>query len=202
MIDMYGSRLYGSARQPDPRPLLLQNPFFDGSADPGCRSYEFQQTPYGPLLAGGPRNRILSADDRKKFYLSKFPLSLWAADTAYANPHFPYPFCDNPGTAYGALLHFKFLSDFEDRVATAIVEGEHWRDATEYREYQRWIGQGGSHAAVFSTRYSRIYRRPESLIAAGLIEQIPWQATATTAEKTPVQQSSAVLPRRSPALFV
>ena len=69
------------------------------------------------------------------------------------------------GTAYGALLHFKFLSDFQDRVATAVAEGEHWRNATEYRDYQRWIDQGGGHAAVFSTRYSRTYRGPESLIA-------------------------------------
>ena len=175
MIDMYGSRLYGVAGQPDDRPLLSQTPFFDGGTEEGCRSYRFVETPYGALLAGGPRNRLLSANDQKKFYLNKFPLSLWANDTAYANPHVPYPFSDNPRTAFGALLHFKFLSDFQERVAAAVVEGEHWRNATEYREYQRWIDQGGDHAALFSTRYSRIYRGPESLVAAGLIQPIPWE---------------------------
>lgn len=174
MIDMYGSRTYGARAQPDRRPLLLQTPFFDGGCEDGRGSYEFLKTPYGPLLAGGPRNRILSVDDRKKFYLSKFPLTLWSAETAYANPHFPYPFADNPEAPLAALLHFKFLADFEDRVGAAINEEEHWRNAAEYREYQRWIDQGGGPAAVFSTAFSRVYRGPDSLLAAGLLQWIEW----------------------------
>ena len=174
MIDMYGSRLYGAGIERDHRPVLLQNPFFDGGIDREGPSYRFEETPHGPLLVGGPRNRTVSVNDPKKFYLSKFPLSLWAADTAYANPHFPYPFSDNQRTAYGALLHFKFLADFQRRVATAVSEGEHWNHSTEYRRYQAWIVDGGGPAALFSARYSRIFRGPESLIRAGLIEQIPW----------------------------
>jgi glycosyltransferase involved in cell wall biosynthesis len=178
MIDMYGSRNYGAGAQPDHRPLLLQNPFFDGNPDSTYRSYEFRDTPYGPLLVGGPRNRILAAD-RKKIYLSKFPLSLWTTETAYANPHFPYPFRDNPSMPYAALLHFKFLSDFAERVATAVVEGEHWHEATEYREYQRWLRQGGGHATMFSTQYSRTYHGPTSLVEAGLMRLIEWQSGAS-----------------------
>lgn len=174
MIDMYGSRSYGSQAHSDRRSLLLQTPFFDGGCDGGRPSYHFRKTAYGPLLAGGPRNRILSAGDPKKFHLSKFPLTLWTDETAYANPHFPYPFADNPDAPLAALLHFKFLADFERRVAAAIDEGEHWRDAAEYREYQRWIEEGGGPAAVFSTVLSRIYRGPESLVAAGLLRQIEW----------------------------
>jgi hypothetical protein len=180
LIDMYGARLYGAGGERDHRPLLLQNPFFDGGADQGQHSYMFEETPYGPLLAGGPRNRVMSAGNPKKFYLSKFPLSLWAADTAYASPHFPYPFSDNPITAHGALLHFKFLADFHNRVAIAIAEGEHWGNAAEYREYHSWIAGGGGRATLFSTQYSRIYRGPGSLIAAGLLQAIPWQVSGQT----------------------
>jgi lipopolysaccharide biosynthesis glycosyltransferase len=178
MIDMYGSKLYGGQLVPDPRPLWCQTPFFVGGDYRGRRSYRFENTPYGPLLTGGPRSRLVAPAEPRRFFLSKFPLSLWADDTAYANPHFPYPFADNPAVAYGALLHFKFLHDFPERVRTAVAEAQHWREAAEYRRYAAWIERGGGHAKFFSTRYSRVYRGPESLVAAGLMEPISWRADA------------------------
>jgi hypothetical protein len=35
----------------------------------------------------------------------------------------------------GALLHFKFLSDFHDKAKSEAARGEHWAGAAEYKVY-------------------------------------------------------------------
>jgi hypothetical protein len=39
----------------------------------------------------------------------------------------------------GALLHFKFLSDFHQRVETEAARGEHYAEAQEYRAYRELL---------------------------------------------------------------
>jgi glycosyltransferase involved in cell wall biosynthesis len=203
MIDMYGSRLYGTRPERDPRSVLLQNPFFDGGTHQGRPCYEYQKTPYGPLLVGGPRIRAMSTDDRTAFCLSKFPLSRWEHDTAYANVHFPYPFSDNPPAPYGALLHFKFLADFIERVREAVDDAGHWSNVggyQDYRLYDGWIGRTNRRPELFSTECSRIYRGPESLVLAGLLEQIPWDASPSIGLKEGIQRLSVPVPPSHPPL--
>jgi SAM-dependent methyltransferase len=176
LIDLYGSRPYEHRNLADARQMLSQTPFFDGGTMAGKPCYRRQQTPYGPLLVGGPRNRAM-ANDGQAFWLSKFPLSLWRETTAYANVHFPYPFAENPGTPYGALLHFKFLGDFAERVREAVADPRHWANFggyDDYRLYHDWIASIGAGSSLFSRECSRIYRDPQSLVRAGIIEQLPW----------------------------
>ena len=42
-----------------------------------------------------------------------------------------------------ALLHFKFLSDFHDRVQMEVARGEHFADAREYRAYLQMLRANG-----------------------------------------------------------
>jgi hypothetical protein len=176
LIDMYGSRPYEHRNLADSRQMLSQTPFFDGGTIGGRPCYRREHTPYGPLLAGGPRNRAM-ANNGQAFWLSKFPLSLWHEATAYANVHFPYPFTENPATPYGALLHFKFLGDFSERVSEAVADQRHWANLggyDDYRLYHDWIAKRDAGNSLFSRESSRIYRDPRSLVRAGIIEQPAW----------------------------
>ena len=56
------------------------------------------------------------------------------------NPHFDS--YGRPSPLVAPFLHYKFLSDFKARVDKAIAEGQHWRNAEEYRDY--------AEAALFS----------------------------------------------------
>ena len=42
----------------------------------------------------------------------------------------------------GALLHFKFLGDFHDRVETEVLRGEHFAGASEYKIYAEILRRG------------------------------------------------------------
>ena len=44
----------------------------------------------------------------------------------------------------GALLHFKFLSDFHDRVEAEVARGEHYDGAREYRAYRDLMRKQGT----------------------------------------------------------
>ena len=48
-------------------------------------------------------------------------------------PHF----IQGPHAAHirGALLHFKYLNDFSEKVREEVVREEHWRSAVEYKGY-------------------------------------------------------------------
>jgi len=41
----------------------------------------------------------------------------------------------NLAPMHAALLHFKYFSDFHDRVTVAIMEGQHYDAASEYARY-------------------------------------------------------------------
>ncbi|WP_310620114.1 glycosyltransferase family 2 protein [Flexibacterium corallicola] len=47
-----------------------------------------------------------------------------------------------------SLLHFKFLPDFEQVVARAIERGEYWKGASEYKVYQKKLGDLKKHGLM------------------------------------------------------
>jgi glycosyltransferase involved in cell wall biosynthesis len=148
---------------------------FDGRVVNGCSPYTRERLPFGPHLVGGPRMRIMASIDEKRiFWLDKFALARWDAETAYANVHYPYPFGRNPRDCFAALLHIKFLGDFASRVNNAVLEQQHWNGAAEYKSYQRWLTS--SRDSLIS-EYTTGYLGPQSLLAAGIIDKVPWKSS-------------------------
>ena len=59
-----------------------------------------------------------------------------------------------------ALLHFKFFSSFPDYVAEEVRRGEHYDNATQYREYAQGMAEESSPDAVRPEPLHPLHRQP------------------------------------------
>lgn len=154
-------------------PMLAEMPYFDSWQSNDKWGYQRKECRPGVYALGGVRRRLALDDDVGDYFcLSKYPLSLWTAETAYANVHFPYPFELNPKEAFGALLHFKIGRDFPVRVEAALAENQHWNDSCEYRVYRRWLERG---ARLHSSDASEQFRGAAQLVEQGFMKPVSWQ---------------------------
>jgi len=171
LVDMYS----GPEASPAPDAMLLtQASYFDDKIFQGRPSYTWRESQFGPMVYGGPRARLMSTiGATEEPCCSKVAIARWDASTAYANVHFPFPFHENPSSPQGALLHFKFIADFASKVDEALVTGEHWRNAIEYRRYKEWLDSPGR-ASLYDAVSSRLYEDPQSLINAELMVPLEW----------------------------
>ena len=90
----------------------------------------------------------------------------------------------------GALLHFKFLSDFHDRVETEVARGEHYDGAREYRAYRDLMRKQG--AVNFLNEKSVRFEDSAQLVRLGLMrteEALEQSVRMTRAARA--QQSAA-----------
>jgi hypothetical protein len=177
MVDVYGR---GQIRE-TPFPvgdLLRAEWWFDAAG------YEVEESPYGRLLTGGPRTRVFTAPEGPiKYYLQKYPLSLYDAATSDFWVHRPYPYHWNRVSTLGALLHAKFTSDFPARVDQAVIEKQHSAQSRFYRIYQAHLRRYPD--LSFFGPGSRRYCGPQSLIDAGIMEAIDWSAPRRPRPKAP-----------------
>jgi glycosyltransferase involved in cell wall biosynthesis len=140
MLDMYSDRPLAQTTLAPGGSLIEACPFFDRGP---YRLYEHSVFPYR-MAFGGPRERLFRerfGGSRRPPQVSKIPLVRWDAATRYlANAHHmtPIPLAQTTGV----LLHFKFLSDFAERVELEAARGQHFAGAREYRDY-RDILRGG-----------------------------------------------------------
>jgi hypothetical protein len=68
-------------------------------------------------------------------------------------------------------LHFKFLSDFHERVVLAIARGEHWNGSSEYRSYARALGDHKMLDVLYAG--SRRWAGTQPLIDCGIMRTSP-----------------------------
>jgi hypothetical protein len=140
MVDMYSDRPLAETTLAPWGSLIEACPFFDSGPYQLSRHSVF---PYR-MAFGGLRARLFRErfdGNRRPPQISKVPLVRWGAGTRYlANAHHmtPVPLAQTTG----ALLHFKFLSDFAARVELEAERGQHFAGAREYRDY-RVIVRGG-----------------------------------------------------------
>lgn len=81
-------------------------------------------------LTGGPRRRLFGSD----LEMMKYPLLFWDEQvTLGMSVHQPTPFDRNFSRIEGVLLHFKFFSDYEAKIAEAIAGGQHFDGSKEYK---------------------------------------------------------------------
>lgn len=167
MVDMYSPRpISENVCRPGQDPLEICG-YFD--ADSYVESVE------NPLsvkhIRGGPRARVFFSDPSIGPMLNKTPLVRWKAHYAYVRSTmeiWPPNLADKSystrkGMA-GALLHFKFLAEFSQKVVEEAARGQH---TDEYGRYQH--GLQDEARLSFMTSDSVRYDSWRSLAACGLI---------------------------------
>jgi glycosyltransferase involved in cell wall biosynthesis len=164
LIDMYSNQPVSETVHIPSAALLDTCRYFDAGeyravATPHCPYYE---------VYGGARERIFRALGTE-FHaptISKVPLVRWRKGTRFLHSTH---ILSKVATAnvIGALLHFKFLSDFHDRVEAEVVRGEHYDSAREYRAYRDLMRKKGT--VNFMTDKSVRFVDSAQLVRLGLM---------------------------------
>lgn len=198
MIDMYPRVLGGSERYRAGESLVAFCPYFDSDTYVkrrrrgfptnyligGARARLFYDEPMPPkialydalvrLLEPYGLARLLPAVNITRWeppLLTKVPLARWLPGRRYiAAGHLMAP-RGKPGDVTGALLHFKFLHDFTDKVATAVSEGNYYRGSVEYKRYAERLAQDQSFELTYPK--SRIYQSSDDIVSCGLMRLSP-----------------------------
>ena len=151
MLDMYPKeeKQYIEGENP-----LVSCPYFDKSG------YTYTEiTKSGSLwVRGGPRGRLLYKDDKDKSpALNKIPLIKWHLGFYFlSSMHLCHPNAVN--AAYlsqttGAILHFKFLSTFKEKVKEEMLRGQHYDNSAEYKKYNESLNSLYFFDPKISTKY-------------------------------------------------
>jgi len=174
LVDLYGElpmreTLVGPGEDP-----IAAAPWFD----PPNLSVERHPRHHHMWIQGGPRMRSVFAEQPGAApALNKIPLVRWRrgyvleSSTHVLLPRRLNRVYGDPGEALtGALLHAKFLSTLEEKVAAERERGQHYAGGREYAAYGRLIEQGDSLWRPFS----RHYEGWRSLTEAGLMSAGGW----------------------------
>lgn len=167
ILDMYSDKaLSENTYAPGSDPLTVC-PLFDAEGYE-TRYEELSQTTW---IKGGVRARLFFDDPWLGPALNKTPLVSWRRHYAFikSSHQLVPPRLNGPGpqslpALRGALLHFKFLASFREKVAAEQARQQH---TAEYRSYQRVVTQSFVGA---STRRMEGWR---TAVDAGLVSSEP-----------------------------
>jgi glycosyltransferase involved in cell wall biosynthesis len=133
MLDAYPEHALSSSVH---KPYQAGTPFWAAAPwiDP-WEYYEFRVGRLGRLrITGGPRDRLLQRGTKSSSpQMSKQSLAYYGVGgTRFFNSHFTDD-C-RPSSIVAPLVHYKLLSDLGDRARRAIVEGQHYNNAAEWKD--------------------------------------------------------------------
>jgi hypothetical protein len=141
MLDMYSDGPIAQAVYAPGASLLETCPFFDSGPYDVARSEVFPRFE----LRGGARSRFFcDGDGGVAPTVSKIPLVRWQPTYRYVSSTHYMDATPSLCTMMGALLHFKFLSDFRLRAADEAARSEHFAAAREYKRYVAKLAQDAS----------------------------------------------------------
>ncbi|MFK5922831.1 MAG: glycosyltransferase family 2 protein [Verrucomicrobiota bacterium] len=141
LIDMYPDGPVEDAVLKKGQHPLEVAPLFDAS---GYYAEAGHKEGGGVWVRGGPRLRVINRgilDGAPA--MNKIPLVKWERNyVSSLGTHLMLPKFLNNGhhrhhhSPTGALLHFKFLSFFREKVRFAVESGNHYEESREYKNYQ------------------------------------------------------------------
>ena len=164
LLDMYSNRPVAQAVH-DPAGALIDTCRYFDAGD--YRTSSIALCPYSEIH-GGVRERIFRAVQAAYHppTVSKVPLVRWQKGMRFLYSTHSLSHVTTAKVT-GALLHFKFLSDFHDRVETEVARGEHYDGAREYRAYRDLMRKQG--AVNFLTDKSMRFQDSAQLVRLGLM---------------------------------
>jgi hypothetical protein len=123
-------------------------------------------------IKGGVRGRLFFSDILDGPALNKTPLVLWRKHYAFVHcAHQLWPPAAHglprrdPAAVTGALLHFKFLAQFQDKIREEAIRQQH---TGEYKHYQR-AEQPGFRIPCYGSTVT--YRSVADLESCGLVQR-------------------------------
>ena len=183
LLDMYpGGNIADMTYTPD-QSFIDACPFFDSS---GYRWISSGAD--GPSVIGGPRLRMFYPEllegirgrilrrintyrgrpSESPPFLNKIPLVRWGSQMRYSSAAH-YLSGANLASGHGALLHFKFLGDFAQRVEEELVRKAYHNGGQEYRRY---FERTRKRSIRFKCRTSVEFNDSKQLLDLGLIKCI------------------------------
>ncbi len=166
LLDMYSDRAIRDAVYTPGQAPWEVCPFFD-PASHYPRDYFGTQRPFG-----GVRQRVFQAEA----CLSKVPL-LKFAPQRFVLPGYHDVWTIRFADLRGVMLHFKFLSTFQEAALREVARGEHWNNAGEYKTYCGVLQQQPD-LSLFCADSVR-YVGPDQLLRLNLLKETPeWRAWA------------------------
>lgn len=134
MIDMYSKTSVKAAEVPPNRKLSDVCSYFDRGPYKRLQSSVF---PFVKFI-GGPRRRMFweRMDGFHPPTISKVPFVKWSEGLRYvSSAHSMSPSPRKLANVTGALLHYKYLSDFHARAIEEVERQQHFANAREYKKY-------------------------------------------------------------------
>lgn len=173
MLDMYSDKpVDQTVYTPGTDPLKVCK-YFDG--------YGYSKS-YNPditnlFVQGGVRKRVFSRNSPSSSpALNKVPLVKWKKNYAYiSSMHMLLPRklnrCVDERMVTGALLHFKFISQLDDKVKEEMVAKQHYNDSAEYKQYGDVINSQGM---LYNSGVSIPFTGWQDLARRGLLNTGGW----------------------------
>lgn len=137
MLDMYSDKAVADTFYEQGSDPLTVCQYFDGYG----YSKQYNENYRNLYVQGGVRRRVFSKDKPDHApALNKVPLVKWKWNYAYiSSMHMMLPRrlnrCIDDRMVTGALLHFKFISQLDDKVKQEMVAKQHYNDSAEYKQY-------------------------------------------------------------------
>jgi hypothetical protein len=160
MLDMYPG--HGSSA-PDPEggmPWQFSNQF-------DAEGYLCSVEKRGISIQGGPRRRKFGEDNQ----LIKYPVIYWDAGCFFGSSlHRPLPYERNFAATWGALLHFKFFTNYRDKIAEAAEGKQHYNESEHYQAMMSELERSQGFDLTDDT--SQTYQNAQQLIELGLMTAI------------------------------
>ncbi len=162
MLDMYSG---DATNQPDGSMPWLISSHLDSEG------YTVEAVPRGLSVKGGPRARLFQEQNE----LMKFPLIYWD-DRCYfgSSIHRPTPYQRNFSPIWGALLHFKFFTNYREKILEAATNRQHFGQSKHYIAMAREIEEAG--CIKFHTSSSLRFFGSHQLVELGYITRIDFDS--------------------------
>lgn len=169
LLDMYADGPLLESTYVPGEPLIASYPLYDRQG--------YIERRYIELISvkGGPRRRCFSATD-KAFNpeLTKYPLFRLLEGEWMVNPHHIWPYDDNfLPERYLAILHFKFLPNFGEKVRAAVADQRYLESSKEYECYADTLRNDPK--VAFSSPFSSRYESSSKLVTEGLLSPVGWR---------------------------
>ena len=175
LVDMYPKGPIADAHVPTGENPLSYAPYFDRLG-----YYSMRGGHEDSYVRGGPRLRAFCTEDYTMApALNKTPLIQWHSRFVYRlSTHVAYPTMLNHAhkkfqEPTGALLHFKFVSSFREKIDHAILHKNHYNNSSEYQRY--WDQLKSSEKYTLHSPVSAKYESSESLIRANIMTSGCWK---------------------------